>query len=34
MKEWMNRVWEFARSHIAAHGKSSSANEEESWLGI
>jgi len=34
MKEWINRVWEFAIGHIAAHGEGSSSNEEESWLGI
>jgi len=34
MKEWMNRVWEFACSQIATHGKGNNVNEEESWLGI
>lgn len=33
MKEWMNRILEFARSHIAAQDRSN-ASEEESWLGI
>jgi hypothetical protein len=34
MKELINRVWEFARSHIAAPDNGSNAHEEESWLGI